>query len=95
MENARVGGLIHATHIIDPGFIDEYGSVSGNGVGEKEKSDPCKRVDNPKQKNRKNPENTLLVFEEFHAIGLCEEKIIGCGGRWYFSRCIQRAVLKG
>jgi hypothetical protein len=35
-----------------------------------------------------------LVFEEFHAISLWEEKIFGCGGGWYFSRCVHRSVLK-
>jgi hypothetical protein len=95
MEDARMLGLILATRVIDQRFVGEYGPVILNGVGEKEKSDPCNRVDKPKKENRKNPENTLWVFEEFHAISLWEEKIFGCGGGWYFSRCIHRSVLKG
>ena len=72
-------GLILATRVIDQRFVGEYGPVILNGVGKKEKSDPCKRVNKPQKNKRKNPENTLLVFEEFHAIGLWEEKIFGCG----------------
>ena len=63
-------GLILATRVIDQRFVGEYGPVILNGVGKKEKSDPCNWVNKPKKKNRKNPENTLLVFEEFHPIGL-------------------------
>lgn len=74
-------GLILATRVIDQRFVGEYGPVILNGVGKKEKSDPCNRVDIPKKKNRKNPENTLLASEEFHEIGLWEEKVIGCGGK--------------
>ena len=40
-------GLILATRIIDQRFVGEYGPVILNGVGKKEKSDPCHRVNKP------------------------------------------------
>ena len=40
-------GLILATRVIDQRFVGEYGPVILNGVGKKEKSDPCNRVNKP------------------------------------------------
>lgn len=47
MEDARMLGLILATRVIDQRFVGEYRPVILNGVGKKEKSDPCHRVDKP------------------------------------------------